>query len=162
MFKVRAPVPRPPIFLHLFFVCFDRRKAIDDRANAPGKGEEDEEDGGGMVAGSSSNNRNNNSNRSSNSGSTGGETPSPNSSCLPLPQLPSGDQRTRGEAISLARRAAAPAPAPPLGSQPSDAVVRLSSETTSESGSGTETYSCLLYTSPSPRDLSTSRMPSSA
>ena len=25
-----------------------------------------------------------------------------------------------------------------------------------------ETYSCLLYTSPSPRDLSTSRMPSSA
>ena len=26
----------------------------------------------------------------------------------------------------------------------------------------TDTYSCLLYTSPSPRDLSTSRMPSSA
>ena len=26
----------------------------------------------------------------------------------------------------------------------------------------TELYSCLLYTSPSPRDLSTSRMPSSA
>ena len=25
-----------------------------------------------------------------------------------------------------------------------------------------QTYSCLLYTSPSPRDLSTSRMPSSA
>ena len=29
-------------------------------------------------------------------------------------------------------------------------------------GSGTTPYSCLLYTSPSPRDLSTSRMPSSA
>ena len=28
--------------------------------------------------------------------------------------------------------------------------------------SGKEVYSCLLYTSPSPRDLSTSRMPSSA
>ena len=27
---------------------------------------------------------------------------------------------------------------------------------------GTEALSCLLYTSPSPRDLSTSRMPSSA
>ena len=27
---------------------------------------------------------------------------------------------------------------------------------------GTNVYSCLLYTSPSPRDLSTSRMPSSA
>ena len=28
--------------------------------------------------------------------------------------------------------------------------------------SGRRTYACLLYTSPSPRDLSTSRMPSSA
>ena len=28
--------------------------------------------------------------------------------------------------------------------------------------SGTDNYDCLLYTSPSPRDLSTSRMPSSA
>ena len=28
--------------------------------------------------------------------------------------------------------------------------------------SGSQTYTCLLYTSPSPRDLSTSRMPSSA
>ena len=35
----------------------------------------------------------------------------------------------------------------PLGATPADAVL---------------TYSCLLYTSPSPRDLSTSRMPSSA
>ena len=31
-----------------------------------------------------------------------------------------------------------------------------------ESGLSTEARSCLLYTSPSPRDLSTSRMPSSA
>ena len=31
-----------------------------------------------------------------------------------------------------------------------------------ESGKGTDYISCLLYTSPSPRDLSTSRMPSSA
>ena len=32
-----------------------------------------------------------------------------------------------------------------------------------DAGSWTEsTYRCLLYTSPSPRDLSTSRMPSSA
>ena len=30
------------------------------------------------------------------------------------------------------------------------------------SGHGVAIYSCLLYTSPSPRDLSTSRMPSSA
>ena len=30
------------------------------------------------------------------------------------------------------------------------------------SGSGKELLNCLLYTSPSPRDLSTSRMPSSA
>ena len=29
-------------------------------------------------------------------------------------------------------------------------------------GSGILAYACLLYTSPSPRDLSTSRMPSSA
>ena len=29
-------------------------------------------------------------------------------------------------------------------------------------GAGANTYNCLLYTSPSPRDLSTSRMPSSA
>ena len=31
-----------------------------------------------------------------------------------------------------------------------------------EDGSGMVKYACLLYTSPSPRDLSTSRMPSSA
>ena len=31
-----------------------------------------------------------------------------------------------------------------------------------ESGSGKSVSCCLLYTSPSPRDLSTSRMPSSA
>ena len=30
------------------------------------------------------------------------------------------------------------------------------------SGQGRQWYGCLLYTSPSPRDLSTSRMPSSA
>ena len=34
---------------------------------------------------------------------------------------------------------------------------------TAEDGlTGEWTYTCLLYTSPSPRDLSTSRMPSSA
>ena len=33
---------------------------------------------------------------------------------------------------------------------------------TIEHSGGKDSYACLLYTSPSPRDLSTSRMPSSA
>lgn len=130
-------------------------KAIDGRAaNAPGKGEEDEEDVGGEVPSGSSNsnnrNRNNHRNstsnrsRSNNNGTvTGGEAPSLNSSCLPLPQLPPGsNQRARGETVIPARSAAgAPAPAPPFGSQPAEGGVRLSFETTSGSGSGTERYS---------------------
>ena len=36
------------------------------------------------------------------------------------------------------------------------------SESAVEMNSGLQFYDCLLYTSPSPRDLSTSRMPSSA
>ena len=137
VFKV--PSPRFPRLFAVFIL--GRRKANDGRANAPGKGEEDEEDGGGAVAGGISNSRNSNSNRSSNSGSTGGETPLPNSSSLPLPQLPPGSHRARGETLILTRGAAAPAPKPPLCSQPSDGGIRLSSETTSGSGSGAERYS---------------------
>ena len=39
---------------------------------------------------------------------------------------------------------------------------RLESVSLHVTDSGTEPVTCLLYTSPSPRDLSTSRMPSSA
>ena len=42
-------------------------------------------------------------------------------------------------------------------------VIHLSKEQLgSYFGKGKQPYNCLLYTSPSPRDLSTSRMPSSA
>ncbi|CAM9180764.1 unnamed protein product, partial [Laminaria digitata] len=133
------------------------RQAIDGRAaNAPGKGEEDEEDVGGEVPSGSSNSNSNNNNRNNHRNSTsnrsrnnntgtvtGGEAPSLNSSCLPLPQLPPGsNQRARGETVIPARSAAgAPAPAPPFGSQPAQGGVRLSFETTSGSGTGTERYS---------------------
>ena len=40
-------------------------------------------------------------------------------------------------------------------------VITKIADTAGESG-GTKVVDCLLYTSPSPRDLSTSRMPSSA
>ena len=42
-----------------------------------------------------------------------------------------------------------------------DACVRIDGKTLTSS-LGAKSYGCLLYTSPSPRDLSTSRMPSSA
>ena len=46
--------------------------------------------------------------------------------------------------------------------QKSGAIVSLASTAGIIGGLGPHAYTCLLYTSPSPRDLSTSRMPSSA
>ena len=41
-------------------------------------------------------------------------------------------------------------------------TITVAGDTTSQTGMASHAYFCLLYTSPSPRDLSTSRMPSSA
>ena len=43
-----------------------------------------------------------------------------------------------------------------------DSTIGFGATGTFKVGSNTISYTCLLYTSPSPRDLSTSRMPSSA
>ena len=56
-------------------------------------------------------------------------------------------------------------PAPYLAAMGADPLpFRLGSQNVSATGPGAQTgeFTCLLYTSPSPRDLSTSRMPSSA
>ena len=61
-------------------------------------------------------------------------------------------------------RAAAPAyfDGTPINITPNPSVIADRAEIVVRNVSGAEVQRCLLYTSPSPRDLSTSRMPSSA
>ena len=55
-----------------------------------------------------------------------------------------------------------PNPQQPVDRQPAGKLPNLLAELEEASLNGDTHTTCLLYTSPSPRDLSTSRMPSSA
>ena len=74
---------------------------------------------------------------------------------------------TRGFTVTDPRRTAGSAPSDdvarePAGASPHGGAHHGAAQHLPPAHGGAETETCLLYTSPSPRDLSTSRMPSSA
>ena len=80
---------------------------------------------------------------------------------LELSKIPKGETRTYKEiAIAIGHPLAVRAVANACGKNPNPIKIPCHRVIRSDGKLGG--YSCLLYTSPSPRDLSTSRMPSSA
>ena len=89
---------------------------------------------------------------------------------LPLIIMAGDYNSTRSNTTSVKSGGGGKEPTREEGGRFSDSSIRDSTSVKSEGGDGKQPtreaagdyHSCLLYTSPSPRDLSTSRMPSSA